>query len=148
MQYVHWTPKHQKRLYKVYIFEIYIRRAIQNTNFITRSTKIQSFKVYLVQVPCFTGWKLGHMSWPFSRKRLIETQRHLYQNKAKRKLCLTKKVSSNLVYSKTSYCKVKVPYQMTKKSRALQLQSQNSASALAKAVRKIYMGVLPSFWRS
>ena len=44
---------------------------------------IQSFKVYHpVQVPCFTGSKLGHMSWQISQKRLIETERNLYQNKA------------------------------------------------------------------
>ena len=43
----------------------------------------QSFKVYPVQVSSFfTGSKLGHMSLPISQKRLIETERDLYQNKA------------------------------------------------------------------
>ena len=44
LQSQNWPSKPAKTLYKVYIFGIYVRRAIQNTNFVTWSNKIQSFK--------------------------------------------------------------------------------------------------------
>ena len=56
----------------------------QQTKFhceIQHEVTIQIFKVYPVRVPCFTGSKLRHLSWPVSQKRLIETERDLYKNK-------------------------------------------------------------------
>ena len=44
LQSQNWTSKPAKTLYKVYIFRITIRRAIQNTNFVTWTHKIQRFK--------------------------------------------------------------------------------------------------------
>ena len=70
----------------------------QQTKFhgeVQHEVTIQSLRVYPVQVPCFTGSKLGHLSWPIYQKRLIETERDLYQSKAQLKLGITSKFHQN-----------------------------------------------------
>ena len=78
--------------------------------------KLKASRCTLYRYPASPGEKWGTCPGLFFQKRLLETQRHLYQNKAKLKLGLIKKISSKSVHSTTSYCKVKVPCQMTKKT--------------------------------
>ena len=112
-----WPSKPAKTLYKVYIFGIYVRRAIQSTNFVTRNDKIQSFKVVYRMVSTaseakievkFTGQFLKN-GWtkknPLSTVGCTAWDTHHIKKWARS------------VHSSRSYSNYKVPYQMTKKAR-------------------------------
>ena len=117
LQSQNWPSKPAKTLYKVYIFRIYVTRAIQNSIIYTRSDKLK-VTATRTQSSCQTLLEVK------SRESLLANfSKTAEPKKPLSAVCSTAWDTHHIqkwaqsVHSSRSYSNYKVPYQMVKKAR-------------------------------